>query len=183
MVGIIKLGNINKKFNQELFDSNDSLARIMVTKYIESQRKLFVRDNPNKYGIDLYVYNIPEIDEKRGSPIKEPIYAIEVEIKRVWNGPKLPWNSVQLPYRKRKYAEQEVVPCEYWILNNQLTHAIIIHEKELLDNRLAHVQNKYVSEGEYFFQVPLEACNIIELSGTSSSTGADSVTGELNETR
>jgi hypothetical protein len=153
MNGVTKRGK-QKRFSQKLFDQNDSLARAAITKYISETMGLIVEPNPNKYGVDLYVFDKSSDDPK---------YSVECEIKRVWNGPKLPWTTVQLPYRKLKYAEQEASPVEYWILNSQLTHAIVIYEKELLDNRLVHVRNKYVSEGEYFYQVPLDHCSIVQL--------------------
>lgn len=163
-MGVSKRG-VQKRFSQKLFDQNDALARERITKFLES-RELIVRENPNKYGVDLYVYRREDLntDER-----PDPFYAVECEVKRVWNGPKLPWSTVQLPYRKLKYAEQESVPVEYWILNSQMTHAIVIYEKELVESRLTHVRNKYVSEGEYFYQIPLEVCSIVELDNNEPS--------------
>lgn len=159
---------VHKKFSQKLFDQNDELARATITKFLES-RNLEVRPNPNKFGVDLYVYHPAPSNSPDGANVEsvgqkaDPFYAVECEIKRVWHGSVLPWSTVQLPWRKKKYSDDEAVPVEYWILNNELTHAIVIYEAELTDKRLTEVRNKYVDRGEYFYQIPLDVCSIVEL--------------------
>ncbi len=150
---------VHKKFSQKLFDQNDALARQAITTWLEG-RGLSIIPNPNKFGVDLYVYRSVDFATQKKP---EPFYAVECEIKRVWHGPTLPWGTVQLPWRKKKYSDDEAVPVEYWILNNELTHAIVIYEAELTDKRLTEVRNKYVDRGEYFYQIPLDVCSIVEL--------------------
>jgi len=143
-----------KPFDRQLFAENDRKARVAVVTYLHGEG-LVAFDNPDTdYGVDLYV---------RHPDSPEVIYAVEAEIKRVWSGDTLPWDSVQLPARKFKYIQMTHVPVEYWILNQELTHAIIIHEKSLVDREPVEVYNKYVARGELFYRIPISECNVINL--------------------
>jgi hypothetical protein len=139
-----------KKFDQDLFDKNDQAARLAVLSHLDSAG-LYATENPDKYGPDLILY--------RGL---KPLSYIECEIKRVWSGPNLPWDSVQLPVRKSKFLDL-VIPTEFWILNLELTHCIIIPEAVLAQVPRKEVRNKYIDRGEMFWQVPLDMCILREL--------------------
>lgn len=106
-----------------------------------------VEDNPDKYGVDLFV---------RGGLADR---AIEVEVKRVWTGATFPWNTVQLPERKHKYLLQGL-PVEYWLLNNDLTSAIVIYGSSLSKYEPVEVPNKYLRKGERFYQIPVNECTL-----------------------
>lgn len=140
---------VRKPFDLELFKQNDQKARLVITKYLQALGYV-VSPNPNTYGVDL----IAERGNNR--------YGIEVEIKRVWKGPKLPWDTVQLPERKAKYR-LEGLPVTYCILNNELTHALTFTGSMLDTLTPIVVPNKYVSKGEKFYQVPVSICDYIEL--------------------
>ena len=146
-----------KPFDRKLFHENDARARVAVIVYLHNQG-LVAQDNDDQYGVDLLI-------RRPDSP--QIIYAVEVEVKHVWSGDTLPWSSVQLPARKLRYAQETLVPVEYWILNRELTHAIVIYEKSLVDRDPIEVYNKYVSRGEFFYQIPLEETDLIGLSGES----------------
>lgn len=141
---------MRKKFDRELFEANDTAARHAVTRYILATSDVTVENNPDKYGVDLLV---------TGGLMD---YAVECEIKRVWKGEDFPWDTLQLPERKAKFIRAGV-PVEFWILNNELTHAMVIQTDVLLSLTPVEVPNKYVAQGEKFFQVPIDRCRKLRL--------------------
>lgn len=143
--------NMRKPFDKQLFAENDARARAVVTEYITSRHSVTITPNPDQYGVDLLVTG----------GLKD--WAIECEIKRVWSGPNFPWVTIQLPERKAKYRKKgrEV---EYWILNNELTHAIVIPGQNLDEHIPVEVPNVLVSRGERFYQIPVALCRKVDLS-------------------
>lgn len=148
---------MRKPFDKALFAENDARARRVVTKQLESYGH-YVEPNRNQYGIDLLVY-------EQASTLEiglEPWLGVECEIKRVWKGPRLPWKTVQLPERKRKYLSP-LHKTQFWILNNECTHAIIIPGAQLEILKPVEVPNKYVAKSELFYQIPMTECLLITL--------------------
>lgn len=150
-----------KKFSPELYRENDSAACDAVLSHLTQQGSYAVR-NPDKYGPDILLY--------RGF---KPGFYIECEVKKVWRIPssvrnpgddrgEFPYSSIQLPERKKKFLNSGL-PIEFWILREDLKFAVIIAEESLSDERLVEVPNKYVAEGERFYQIPLSECQIKEL--------------------
>lgn len=144
-----------KKFDINLYRQNDERARILVASTLRAEG-LDVADNPDQYSVDLLV-------SKPGSP--NPFLAVECEIKRVWESGWFPghWNTLQIPARKRKYIDQSPYWVEYWVLNAAGTHAMIVPEDLLVRSPLVVVSNKYVPNGEKFYQVPVSECIQVEL--------------------
>jgi hypothetical protein len=147
-----KQSSTKKPFDAALFDESDAIARLAVAQYMGAAG-LFVQDNPDKYGPDLIVY--------KGF---KPAYYAEVEIKRVWKADQneFPWETVQLPSRKLKFANLGV-PIEFFILREDLGMAIIIPDYVVLRSPVEEVKNKYVPEGELFVKVLISECNLVEL--------------------
>lgn len=144
-----------KPFNQKLFDENDAAARDAVSNFLSSTEDCKVSPNPDQYSVDLLV---------TGGLAD---YGVEVEVKRVWKGSHFPWNTVQLPERKRKHMKLvekgKLSRIDYWVLNNELTHAWVI-PGELLTRMLPEeVSNKYMRRGEKFFAVPVSLCKLVQL--------------------
>lgn len=142
-----------KKFDEDLYSSNDERARATVFRYINEQG-LYAVDNPDIYGPDIIVYSG-----------LQPKYYIEVEVKQVWKNTEageFPYPTVQLPHRKKKFLDGPL-PIEYWILSADCSHVLIIPDSVLNDSLLVEVPNKYVSEGELFYSVLLEQCILLEL--------------------
>ena len=86
-----------------------------------------------------------------------------MEVKRVWSGPNFPWDSVQLPERKKKFTEGTRRKIEFWLLNRELTHAVIINGKDVGSSSLVAVPTSMGVRDELFFQVPIGKCRIQEL--------------------
>lgn len=132
---------IRKRFNRELHEQNDKLAKEVVLKYLGSGWE----ENPNTRGVDL-VNNFTK-------------QVAECEIKRVWRGSEFPYGDIQIPERKGKYRNLNI---QFFVLNNEATHAINFLGNSLLESRLVEVPNKFVYKGEYFYKVPIEECWLIE---------------------
>lgn len=142
---------MRKPFDSQLFSENDARARETVAQFLHATNECTVEENPDIYGVDLIVTGV------LGNQ-----WAVEVEIKRVWSGPDFPWATVQLPERKRKYLEQGL-PVEYWLLNFDCTSAIVIPGELLDEYPPVEVPNKYVANGERFFQIPVKRCRRVAI--------------------
>jgi hypothetical protein len=139
-----------KRFDERLFLDNDTPARSAVMRHIDAAG-LYITDNDDRYGPDLIVYK----------GLKKSYY-IECEIKNVWSGADFPYDSVQLPSRKEKFLKAGL-PIEFWILNKELTHAVVLPDFIIDSSFLVEVPNRLVSSGEYFYQIPIDKCIIKKL--------------------
>jgi hypothetical protein len=149
---------VRKKFDYELFRANDKLARDIGKKYWLSQ-KYEVMDNPDKYGPDLIVK-----DPIFMGGLAEEFYC-ELEIKRAWKGKEFKYRTCQIPQRKAKFLDKSKynMPCHFFIINNEYQYAFYIEDQDVASSPLVEVPNRYVPEGELFFQVSLDKCRLIEL--------------------
>ena len=138
-----------KRFDKDLHDQNDTLARAAGKKYWGSFGYK-VHDNPDRYGADLIV-----------NTGWEEFYS-EVEIKRVWSGPLFQYDTLQIPERKKKFADLDR-PCVFVVMNKEQTHAFVCDRETLLASPVVEVPNKYVYSGEMFFQVPISKLLFVEL--------------------
>jgi len=136
-----------KKFSQELFNENDPKARRIVKQWLCANGKDAV-DAPDPYGPDLWI-------ENKG-------YYVEVERKHNWNSENFPFPTVNIPQRKKKYLEI-YGKVYYFVLSKSYSQAIIINGEHLKEEYLHEVRNKYVSSGEYFYQIPIKFCKIVEI--------------------
>lgn len=129
-----------KRFDPELYAANDALAKEFVKNLLKGTAYQAI-DNVKKRGVDLLIY-------------KDSVHIcnIECEIKRVWKESKFPYESVQIPARKEKYAILDK-PTIFVMLNNTQSDYLAFTNKEMLASPKVEVPNKYVYKGEYFFQI------------------------------
>jgi hypothetical protein len=139
-----------KQFDKELFDENNDKAIAAVLEHI-NKLGLYAHVSDDLYGPDVEVF----------SGFRKTHY-VEVEVKRVWKGTKFPWDTIQLPERKAKFLRKRL-PIEFWILNSTMDHVVIIPDYAVSSSPLVEVQNSLISEGEKFFQIPIDQCIIKEL--------------------
>jgi hypothetical protein len=135
-----------KAFNPILFKENDRLARAAGKKYWQSLG-YDVIDNPDRYGADLIV------DNK---------FYCEVEIKKVWSGKEFKYDTLQVPERKKKFANLDM-PCKFIVFNNEQSHGFLCEGETLMASPVVEVPNRYVYKGEFFFQVPVANTQLIEV--------------------
>lgn len=140
----------HKKHSDELYKANDSLARDTVLSYLRGHGH-FAMNNSDQFGPDIVLYGG-----------LKPLSYIEVEIKQAWQGGKFPFPTIQLPERKGKYLRLGL-PIEFWILAAGLEAAVIIPDYVITKDMLVEVPNRYIPEGELFFQVPVDLCIIRRL--------------------
>ncbi len=138
------------KFNKEAFDAVDSKSREASKKYISS-KGLTVKDHPDQYSVDLIVYVTPT----------EIIY-VECECRSIWKDGKFPFDTIHIPYRKKKFLELDF-PCVYHAWDADFKYAVSIHSSDIKGSPIVEVKNRAIAEGEYFYDVPINKTKIIKL--------------------
>ena len=133
-----------KPFDNYLYDLWDSTGKKQIIEILKRNTKLKVIDPIRKTDIDLLVY--VEEDYK---------FNIEVEIKIGWGTKEFPYNTVQFPARKEKFCYTEK-PTLFVMFNKYQSSYLCVTYKDLLNSPLKMIPNKYVKQGEHFFQVPIE---------------------------
>ena len=72
----------------------------------------------------------------------------------------LSFPTLMLPLRKKKFAKDR---CMFMVINKGQTHAMMVHAKDVLASPTVENANERVSEGERFFDIPLEVTQLIPL--------------------
>ena len=132
-----------KKFDKALYKKYDESAKDRTKKFLRS-RGYEVKDHPNKYAQDL----VATKDESE--------FLVECEVKLVWDKPKLPFDTIQLPERKKKFFKKRTV---FFIWNKALDDAIYFWSDHVKHIKPIEVKNKFVKSGELFYQIPLDKTN------------------------
>ena len=137
---------VRKFFDRELYDKYDRLAKDRATELVKELTgyKFVLQENEKKRGVDLLVYQ----GEKH-------VFNIETEVKAVWKEEVFPYDSVNFPERKSKFAELDK-PTLFLMFNKDLKNYLLVNNTDLLKSPKEMVRNRYVPYGEYFFQVPLD---------------------------
>lgn len=137
---------MRKQFSQRLFDENDVNARHAV----ERLRHYFgideFRDSKNVYTID-----------REGFRSGNHVLNVEVEVKHNWGQgtTQFPFRTIHLPQRKEKYFDLDK-PTYFVIFSSDLKGAIVFSDRTVKEHAmLKEVPNKFVAEGELFYDVPL----------------------------
>ena len=143
-----------KRFDKSLYEAYDQRARDVTTAYLASLG-IAAEPHPNRYAQDLIAYN----------PFTNTEYHVECEVKIVWEGTEFPYENVQLPKRKHKFFDGQT---QFFIWNEPLTHAASFWDYDISELIPVEVPNRYVSKGEYFYQIPLE---LIEWVGYETNSG------------
>jgi len=112
-------------------------------------------ENPNPYGQDLIA---------EGSKGK---FYVECEVKTVWKGEDFPFDSVQLPERKKKFFDK---PTLFFVWNNELSTALLFKSNDIKDLTPVEVRNKYVASGEMFYQIPLTLTGKVRMNRYETNT-------------
>jgi len=146
---------IHKRFDKKLFEDNDLAARIHSASLLEKYGYK-VKDHPDIYAQDLVA--------TKG----DKTFYVECEVKHAWKTNDFPFDSVQLPERKKKFCNSKTL---FIIINSIKTKAIMFWSKDVLASPLVEVSNKYIQSGEKFFQIPLDATKEVTLDDSNIRCG------------
>ena len=131
---------MRKAFSTALHGKYDDIAR-QVTMHWMERKGYKMRENPNIYAQDL-------IAQKGDNQ-----FYVECEVKTVWKGDTFPFDSVQLPERKKKFFHKSTL---FFIWNNDMTKAAMFKSDDIKDLTPVEVSNKYMASGEMFYQIPMD---------------------------
>ena len=133
-------------FNKQAYQACDPKAKKAVRAYLDS-KNIFTNIQED-YGPDIHSW--------------VSIYH-EVEIKSSWEDewPAM-WTTVHVPYRKKKYLDggRRVM---FWVLNKECTKAWHIDGKHMKEEYVSSIPNTRYPEGEDFYDIPIELCQLIEV--------------------
>ena len=88
----------------------------------------------------------------------------EVEVKPGWVNDWPPtWDTIHIPYRKKRLIDMQDLPdrLTFYVLRKDLQKAWAIKGSECI--QIVQVPNKFVSSGEYFFNIPVKNATLIDL--------------------
>ena len=127
-----------KPFSKELFGRYDLAARIVMRLWLED-RGYSVKDNPDKYGVDL-------IAIKEGQ-----VTWVEVEVKDAW-ADEFKFKTLHLPFRKLKFATKDTV---FVIFRRDFNYAFMFKGDVLADCEVVKKKTKFTKGDDEFFEIPL----------------------------
>lgn len=135
----------SKPFDRKLYDADDS-AKWQIIEWLRSQGA-DADLNPDKFGIDILTdWGMPDT-------------GIEVEVKHNWRGPVFPFKTVHFASRKFKFLKgHEMV--YFAMLNHERTHVLLVDGEEF---KSVVTKDTIYTQGETFFEVPIEKCKIVKL--------------------
>jgi len=142
---------INKKFDPSLHNKYDDVGRTVVKNYFKSKLNIDAIDNSDIYGVDLIL-------TKNNNVVG---YA-EVEVRNNWDKDNFPFDTLNVPSRKKKLLENEM-PTFFFSVNKILTRMFCCKAEIVLQCPLVENKNKYVKDGEYFYKVPVNDLKLIIL--------------------
>ena len=142
---------IRKPFSQQLHDDNDPVARLKVQDYFMAQQGIELVENPDKYDIDLLHKSNGDI-----------LAGYEVERRHNWATRDFPFSTLHIPERKAKYADMPF-PTFYIATNKLINCALMMPFTELTKAYCNEQKNRFVGQGEFFYNVPVTATEIIYL--------------------
>jgi Holliday junction resolvase-like predicted endonuclease len=137
---------MQKPFDQGLYDAHDARGREAVKAWLK-QRGCRVEDF-FQYDVDLIV--------QKGT---RWICFVEVEV-RGWNV--CGYDTIHIALRKKKLLDNEM-PTYMFVVGNSLKTAYFCNAKKILSCPVVEVKNRFVSEGEMFFDVPVKMFKQINL--------------------
>lgn len=141
-----------KPFNQALHDECDPVARQLVCKWLKTVHHLDAIPNPNKYGVDLVVFDN-----------FVPTKYVEVEM-RLWKEDMhyCPYPTIHVPLRKKKLFNNDL-PTFMCVVNHYQKYAYWIDSERIKRSEVIEVKNRAVSKDEFFYDVPTSAWRLFDL--------------------
>ena len=135
---------VHKKFNRRNYDANDESGKEAVTRFLQAQG-LLVKENPDRYGIDLIANGITH-NKKVFDNVP-----VEVERRIIWKD-NFPFSTVHIPERKTKFLKHYML---YAVVNLDYDKVMFCPSNIIKQYKPIEVPNKSVANDEYFYNVPL----------------------------
>jgi len=135
------------RFDPESFARSDAAAREATTTLL-SGYGYTVQPHPDMYAQDL----VAEKGDKH--------FLVECEQKSLWSGDHFPFDSVQLPERKKKFFAERTLFCMW---NKSFTSALLFWSDKIQHLEPVEVPNRRIKKGEYFFQIPMNLVKQVRL--------------------
>ena len=155
-----------KRFNPALYKMADPLAKKCISKYlINLGHKVHIpKEN---YGVDILSNPpLPHLNHPNHPPVTEHH---EVEMKFMWEGewPK-GWRNVNIPFRKARlidmvYNKDENARFFFYIIRKDCKQAWKMDGRVVQASPVVEVPNRAVPKGEYFYKVPLDKAELINI--------------------
>lgn len=142
---------INKKFDQQLHNEYDNVGREIVKKYFKEKTKFIAEDNPNEYGVDLLLFNKDKL-----------VGYAEVEVRKNWNSNEFPFETLNVPLRKKKLLINDL-PTYFFSINYIHTKMFCCESEIILNSQIQENKNKYVKSNEFFYKVPINELRLITI--------------------
>tara|TARA_R110000751_G_scaffold77312_2_gene155966 strand:- start:3476 stop:3934 length:459 start_codon:yes stop_codon:yes gene_type:complete len=141
------LMSAKKRFSKMLFDENDELARVAVEKLRHYFAVDEFKDSRTRYTVD-----------REGWRGEKHLMNVEVEIKHNWKEglQTFPYDTIHLPKRKEKYLSMPQ-PTYFVIFSSDMGGAIVFSDRTVERYaEMKEVPNKFVPQGEMFFNIPVD---------------------------
>ena len=137
-----------KPFSEYLHKVYDEPARKAVAAWASMKWGLNVRDNPDRYGVDLICFRS-----------NLPVGYIEVEVRQEGFDS---FHSIHAGQRKEKLFRQDR-PVLFFALTQDLQRAYYLKADLIKDCPLIEIHNRYVGKGEMFYDIPITLFKIADL--------------------
>lgn len=133
-----------KPFDQGLYDSDNPAVNDWMAHLKASGWKAII--NPDKYGVDILAQS-PE-----GKPL-----CFEIEVKHNWVGQVFQFDTVHIPARKLKFADERTI---FVIFNHHRSQAILVSGDMVKDSPTVKKKTLY-TDNEDFFEIHKDYCRLI----------------------
>ena len=145
-----------KRFDHVAYKQSDNKAKKCITKYLISLGHT-VLDTEENFGVDLM------------STLENTTYNHEVEMKHMWEGewPTV-WKDINIPFRKNRlmvqvFNKEPLANFHFYIIRGDCKVAWKMDANIVKDSPVVEVPNRAVRKGEYFFKVPVDKAELIEV--------------------
>ena len=135
----------HKDFEPDAYETWDSPAKRAVRLHLKGRGHTVVIPEED-YGPDLY----------SRSPDGTRMYH-EVEVNARWYAGYFPYTTGSIPERKLRLLNRlDDSQLFFWRLRTDLMRALVYNSIHLNDKYLVEVANRKISDGEYFYRIPIQ---------------------------
>ena len=135
---------MKRQFNKEAYDECDGKAREAISDFLKNLG-FTVEKNEEDYKVDIKALR-PE--------------GHELEVRTVWEGDKFPFDSIHIPYRKKKVIDSNRYVF-FWVLRKDYKKAYVVDGRDVQDTEVKNVKANGI--WEKFYDVPLKEWSLITL--------------------